>query len=199
MNKKAVIIVNAIIVILEIIALIHDCYAFGSGLFEWYTVDSNVLQLAVSALVLLFYIKGKELPEYVTMMHFVSAVGLTVTFIIAAFVLAPEGGIEYYFLSDVAPINHFIGPLLSVISLIFLEKVKKLPLKVIIWPAAMSLIYGIICLVLNALNVLDGPYFFLKIHEQPVGTIALWFAIIAVLCVGLAALYYKVKWRGINE
>ena len=91
MNRKAVIAVNVILVILEIIALIHDCYAFGIGLFEWYTVDSNVLQLVVSALVLLFYLKGKELPEYVTVMHFVSAVGLTVTFIIAAFVLAPQG------------------------------------------------------------------------------------------------------------
>ncbi len=195
MNKKAVITVNAIIVILEIIALIHDCYAFSIGLFMWYTVDSNVLQLVVSALVLIYYLKGKDLPEYVTIMHFVSAVALTVTFIIAAFVLAPEGGIAYYFLSDVAPINHFIGPLLSVISLIFLEHVEKLPIKTILWPALMTLIYGVICLILNVVNVLDGPYFFLKVHEQPVGTVLLWFGIIAVLCVGLAVLYYKLKWR----
>ncbi len=60
---------------------------------------------------------------------------------------------------------------------------------------AMSLIYGVICLILNAAYLLDGPYFFLKIHEQSAWTIALWFAIIAVLCGGLAALYYKVKWR----
>ena len=193
MNKKAVITINTIIVILEIVALIHDCYAFGIRLFEWYTVDSNVLQLVVSALILRFTLKGEDIPKFVTTMHFVSAVGLTVTFIIAAFVLAPQGGVAYYFLSDVAPINHFIGPLLSVISLIFLEKVEKLSIKVIIWPAVMSLIYGVICLILNAVHMLDGPYFFLQIHEQSATTIILWFAIIAVLCVGLAALYYKLK------
>ena len=36
------------LVLLEIIALVHDIYSFGPGLFQYYTVDSNVLQLAVS-------------------------------------------------------------------------------------------------------------------------------------------------------
>ncbi len=47
------------------------------------------------------------------------------TFLIAAFVLAPEGGIAYYFFNDVAPINPFIGPLLSVISLLFFGKNRE--------------------------------------------------------------------------
>ncbi|WP_035769714.1 hypothetical protein [Butyrivibrio sp. NC2002] len=195
MSRKTVIVVNAVILALEVIALIHDIYAFGTGLFVWYTVDSNVLQLVVSALVLYFVLNGKQIPEGVTKMHFVSAVGLTVTFLIAAFVLAPEGGIKYYFLSDVAPINHFIGPLLSVISLVFLEKTNKLPIRTVILPALVTLIYGIICLILNGLGVIDGPYFFLKINEVAAGVIIMWFAIIAVLCVGFSLLYYIAKWR----
>ena len=195
MKKRLLIAINLMIIILELIALIHDCYAFGISLFEWYTVDSNVLQLVVSAMILFYVLKGRNIPGFVTVLHFISAVGLTVTFLIAAFVLAPEGGIEYYFIENVAPINHFIGPLLSVISLIFLEKVERLPINVIAWPAVVTLVYGLICLILNAVNVLDGPYFFLKVHEQPVATIALWFGIIAVLCVALAFVYYKVKWR----
>lgn len=195
MKNKSLIIVNVIIIILEAIAFIHDCYAFGISMFEWYTVDSNVLQLVVSVLVLFYVLKAKDIPDYVTRLHFVSAVGLTVTFLIAAFVLAPEGGISYYFIENVAPINHFIGPLLSVISLLFLEKTKKLSMKVVALPACVTLIYGIICLVLNAVYVLDGPYFFLKVHEQPVGTVVLWFVIIAILCLSLAFVYYRVKWR----
>ena len=195
MSRKAVIVVNAVILALEVIALIHDIYAFGTGLFVWYTVDSNVLQLVVSALVLYFVLNGKQIPEGVTRMHFVSAVGLTVTFLIAAFVLAPEGGIKYYFLSDVAPINHFIGPLLSVISLVFLEKTNKLPIRTVILPALVTLIYGIICLILNGLGIIDGPYFFLKINEVAAGVIIMWFVIIAVLCVGFSLLYYFAKWR----
>jgi hypothetical protein len=193
-EKRAVYYINLILLVLEIIALIHDVYAFGFGLFEWYTVDSNVLQLLVSGIIVYYLLKGKPFPNFVTVMHFVSAVGLTVTFLIAAFVLAPEGGIAYYFLSDVAPINHFIGPLLSVISLLFLEKTQKLPIRIILWPAAASLFYGVVALILNVLRIMDGPYFFLQVYEQTAGVIVSWFGIIATLCLGLAFLYYKIKW-----
>ena len=195
MKDRPLIIVNMIIIILELIAFVHDCYAFGFSLFEWYTVDSNVLQLMVSILVLFYALKSRRIPGFVTVLHFISAVGLTVTFLIAAFVLAPEGGIVYYFFENVAPINHFIGPLLSVVSLLFLEKTNREPIRIIMWPVGFTLVYGLICLALNAMNVLDGPYFFLKVHEQPVGIIVLWFGIIAVLCFVIAFAYYKLKWR----
>ena len=194
-NRRTAIIVNSILIVLEISAFIHDCTEFGLSMFKWYTIDSNILQLFVSALVVYYCGKGRPLPGILTVLHFISAVGLTVTFLIAAFVLAPEGGIRYYFIDNVAPINHLIGPVLSVISLLALEKTEKLPMRVIIWPAAMSLLYGVICLILNAVRKLDGPYFFLQVHEQPVGVIVMWFGIIAALCILLAFVYYKVKWR----
>ncbi len=52
--KRPVVIVNAIIIVLEIIAFIHDCMVFGLSLFKWYTVDSNLLQLIVSSLVVYY-------------------------------------------------------------------------------------------------------------------------------------------------
>ena len=91
--------------------------------------------------------------------------------------------------------NHLIGPALSVISLLFLEKAKKQPLHIILWPAAVSLMYGIVCLLLNVIRLLEGPYFFLKIRKQPANIIVLWFAIIAVLCLFLSFAYYRIKWR----
>ena len=193
--KRPVVIINVIIIVLEFIAFIHDCVAFGLSLFKWYTVDSNILQLVVSLLVVYYCVKDRDLPSVVTLLHFISAVGLTVTFFIAAFVLAPEGGIRYYFIDNVAPINHLIGPAVSVISLLFLEKVEKEPIRIIVWPAVVTLLYGVICLILNALRVLEGPYFFLEVYKRPVSLIAMWFGIIAALCLGLAFVYYKIKWR----
>ena len=76
MIKRSALAVNLIIVILEIIALIHDCAAFGVGLFRWYTIDSNLLQLLVSALVVYCCLKGRELAGDITVLHFISAVGL---------------------------------------------------------------------------------------------------------------------------
>ena len=167
-NRRAVLYVNLILVILETVALIHDITVFGAGLFEWYTVDSNVLQLAVSGLIVYYVARDRELPEYVTALHFITAVDLTVTFLIAALVLAPEGGIRYYFIENVAPINHLM---------------------------AVSLLYGLICLVLNAAGLLEGPYFFLEVGKQPASLIITWFGIIAALCIALAGLYYWIKWR----
>lgn len=193
--KKPLIIINTILIVLEIIAFIHDCMVFGPGLFQWYTVDSNILQLLVSGLVVYYGFKDEELPESVTLLHFISAVGLTITFLIAAFVLAPEGGIRYYFIENVAPINHLIGPALSVISLVFLEKTPKGPWTLILWPGLVSLAYGLVCLLLNGLYMLDGPYFFLQVHKQPVHIIVIWFGIIALLCLLLSYGYYRMKWR----
>ena len=192
---KPVLVVNLILVIIEIIALIHDIYAFGSKLFEWYTIDSNVLQLVISGLIIYYLLRKKAIPGYVTILHFISAVGLTVTFLIAAFVLAPEGGVRYYFIENVAPINHLIAPALSVISLLFLERTEKSKWTIVLYPAAATLAYGLICLVLNAMSILDGPYFFLQVGKQPAGVIVMWFVIIGILCLGLSVLYYKIKWR----
>jgi len=90
-EKKAVI-VNIILIVLEFIAFIYDLYSFKFGLFKWYTVDCNVLQLIVSALVVIYCYHGRMIPELVTILHFVSAVGLTVTFLIAAFIWASRRG-----------------------------------------------------------------------------------------------------------
>ena len=194
-ENKPVLVVNLILIIIEIIALIHDIYAFGSKLFEWYTIDSNVLQLIVSGLIIYYLVRKTLIPDYVTILHFISAVGLTVTFLIAAFVLAPEGGISYYFIENVASINHLIAPALSVISLLFLEKTEKCNWMIVFCPAAVTLVYGFICLILNAMSILDGPYFFLQIGKQPVSIIIMWFVIIGILCIGLAVFYYKIKCR----
>ena len=71
-----VIIINTIIIVLEIIAFIHDCVVFRTGLFQWYTVDSNILQLIVSSFVVYYCPKGKELPAFVTLLHFIMESGL---------------------------------------------------------------------------------------------------------------------------
>ncbi len=193
--NRATVLINLVLVVLELVALIHDITVFGAGLFKWYTIDSNVLQLIVSGLIVCCFLQGRELPNYVTALHFISAVGLTVTFLIAALVLSPEGGIRYYFIENVAPINHLIAPALSVLSLLFFEKTKKMSVRVVLLPAALSLLYGLICLALNKAGFLEGPYFFLEAGKQPVSLIVTWFGIIAVLCIALASLYYWIKYR----
>lgn len=192
MRTKLTITIHAILVILEIIAFIHDIQAFGILMFSYYTIDSNILQMLVSAGMLYCLLKKRDgmIPVWLSAMHLICAVGLTITFLIAAFVLAPQEGFSYYFLQNVAPINHFLAPVLSVLSFMFLGRGEKLPKKAVFTPIAATMLYGGIVLVLNAARVLDGPYFFLKVYETAPGTIVMWFGIIAVLCGVLSEVYY---------
>ena len=190
---RPALILHGILAVLEVIALIHDCRVFGLAMFKYYTIDSNVLQLLVSVCILICLLRGKEGPHFLLVLHLICAVCLTVTFMIAAFVLAPQEGFAYYFLSNVAPINHFIGPLLSVITFIFTRTEYPLQRRMVIAPAAATLLYGVVTLIMNAAGVLDGPYFFLRIHETPLPTVVLWFVIIAVLTLVLSAIYMRLR------
>ena len=188
-ENKAAIVLHGIMVILELIAVIHDIRVFGGGMFQYYTIDSNVLQMIVSACLLAYLLRGKSVPAWLTVLHLISAVCLTVTFMIAAFVLAPQEGFAYYFLANVAPINHFLGPVFSMITFVFLQTGPQLKKRMVFAPPAATLLYGVIVLILNALRVLDGPYFFLRVYETPVSAVIMWFLIIAVLSIALSALY----------
>ena len=188
-RARTVLLIHGILVLLETIALIHDIRVFGAGMLQYYTIDSNVLQLIVSAGILICLLRLGKSPVWLIVLHLVCAVCLTITFLIAAFVLAPQEGFAYYFLSNVAPINHFLGPVLSVAAFIFTQVEDALPRRVALAPMAFTLIYGICVLLLNIARVLDGPYFFLRVYEVPVSTVVMWFVIIAVLCLVFSTLY----------
>ena len=126
-------------------------------------------------------------------MHLVASVCLTITFIIAAFVLMPQSTFAYYFLNVVAPIVHFVGPLLSGVTLMLAQ--EKIPRFAVGVPAALSLAYGFIALFLNWIKVLKGPYFFLEVYSTPGNVIAMWFVIILLLCVALTAGYMFIRSR----
>ena len=194
--KKAVEL-HIILFVMEIVALIYDIHVFGLSMFKYYTIDSNILQLIVSAMILYYVLAAKKdrIPAYLSVLHLVCAVCLTITFLIALLVLAPQEGFAYYFLQNVAPINHFLGPLLSVITFLFLERSEKLPGRALFAPMAATLLYGVIALILNVAGVLHGPYFFLQVYDTPAGTIVMWFAIISILCIALSWIYLWIKKR----
>ena len=184
---KKELILHYIIVTLETIAVIYLLAIEGPTVFRYYTVLSNVLMLAASAWYLSCYIGKKEIPEALTVLHLSAAVCLTVTFLIAAFVLMPQSTFAYYFLDNVAPILHFIGPVLAVVTLMLSG--EEIPKYGVVVPALLTILYGLIALLLNIAKLLVGPYFFLEVYSTPAGTIAMWFAIIFVLCVILTVVY----------
>ena len=187
METRPVMIMHLVLVVLEVIAVAYLLMAEGLPVFRYYTVDSNVLQLAVSAGYLVCFVKKRKIPAALTVLHLVTAVCLTITFLIAAFVLMPQSTFAYYFLINVAPIVHFFAPMLAVIT--FLLSGNAAPRGALFAPMGATVLYGIAALILNFARLLKGPYFFLEVYSTPVGTIVMWFAIIIILCLALSAVF----------
>lgn len=183
-----------LIVLLETVATIYDIMTFGIGMFRYYTIDSNLLLLFVGVMTLAYAARHQSSPLWLHVCHLIAAVALTITFFIALLVLAPQEGFAYYFLENVAPINHAIAPLLSVMTFLFIGNEEKMPKYVISMPAIASLTYGVIALILNAVHVIVGPYFFLDVYHVAFETIGMWFAIIAILCLILSVIYYVLRY-----
>ena len=68
--------------------------------------------------------------------------------------------------------HHTLCPIISVVSYIFFEP------HVHVWllPALVTLTYGIIMEILNALEIVDGPYPFFRVRHQSRAATVLWTA-----------------------
>jgi hypothetical protein len=95
-------------------------------MFKFYTVDSNLL-MGLTSLILAIYeirfLKGKIdfIPNFAYILKLIGVSGITLTFLVTAFFLAPQYGF-YAMYNNNNLFFHLIIPLLSLISYIFFEK-----------------------------------------------------------------------------
>jgi len=174
--------INMAIVIMEIISAGMSFSEHGLGMFRFYTEDSNLLALFASLCCMICSAKDGPSPRWVTYVKFMAATCLTVTFIVVVTVLAPyaSGMVGYYYmlLHESMLYHHLLCPILTFIVFVFLEKEPPLPKKALLYALIPTFIYAVITVILNIVGVLDGPYPFLKVREQPVWQSILWVLII---------------------
>lgn len=122
--------VNIFLIILGIISQSYFHQSLFTNSFLSFTVQSNILVILTSFLSLLVRTlldknHNKRVFRFVEILELISAVAISLTFIIFNFLLAPglvyKGNIEYIF-SFQSIVLHFISPLLNVIPFLFLEK-----------------------------------------------------------------------------
>ncbi len=53
-------------------------------------------------------------------------------------------------------------------------------------PVIVTLVYGLIMLVLNALRKVDGPYPFFRVHNQPLRATVLWMVVLLLVTAGIS-------------
>jgi hypothetical protein len=178
--------INILIVIAEILGLILSIKPHGWGMYKYYTQDSNLFALIVCAIysvhtVLLIKNKISEIPKWLRALKYIATCCLAVTLIVVIFILAPmsgEGGLKVFLFSGSMLYYHLICPVAAIIVFIFFEEGLELNTKNAFLAMIPTITYAAIFLTLNIMKVLEGPYPFLYVYEQPFYMSVIWFVVI---------------------
>lgn len=177
MSKKKSIVTslffNLVLVILEIVGLVLSVQRHGINVFIFYTENSNYFALLVSLIFCVGAIiaikKKSELPNWINILRFVATVCLSITFIVSFFVIIPfkPSMWRYMLYKGSSLYQHLLCPILSIISFLFFEYKRELSKSAIFYALIPTLIYGIICVILNLTKVIVGPYPFFYFYQIP--------------------------------
>lgn len=176
-------IINVIIIVLEIIGTTICAGGTGLEMFSFYTTDSNIFALTVCIVFAfftarsLFSPKKPDIPKPIRILKYISVCCLNVTFVVVITIFAPvfgEGGYEYMLFNGDFLYYHFSCPLLSLISFVIFEGGTKYDVGLSFAATIPTLIYAVVAVTLNLLNVIEGPYPFLCVYEQPLHLSILW-------------------------
>jgi len=192
MQRNVSIALSIIIIILEIIALIVCYNSFGINL-AYYTIDSNIFLLISTILYLLTI---NNVPKIVQLLKYSSTLSVFITFLVVVFVLYPMYNFNFQFLFLDGPnlYMHVLCPVLALISFIFFDSNEiENSLKNNLRSLYFTIIYAIILISLNILNVVSGPYPFLKVNQQSPLMSLFWIVLIlgGALILSKALLFLK--------
>lgn len=184
--------VNILLAIMEVIGLVLMVELYKShnlhplGWLQYYTQLSNIFSMLAALFVAFFaardLVKNTDsTPKWVRISKFSSACCLIQTFLVTMFVLAPMGmmgGFVPIMFEGANLYHHFLCPIVSVLSLVILERGEKLTLKHCVYALVPTLLYGVVSVTLNILKVWHGPYPFLYVYEQPFYMSIIWAVVI---------------------
>ncbi|MBP5684322.1 MAG: hypothetical protein J6X02_03600 [Bacilli bacterium] len=187
MEKRVYAAIHFVIIILELYAFSRTILLNNRMGLEYYTVLSNLLAF-ITSLLCLYYYKGNK---YVNNLYYLTTCMLLLTFLVVLFVLAPMYNFDYYWLMFKGSnlVMHTLAPALMVNSYIIFnkEKVNK------IMPLIVTTIYGVIMIILNLVKVIEGPYPFLEVYNQPVYMSIIWVVVLLLVVYIISILVVKLN------
>ncbi len=187
--SKIALILNILIIIFELIGLIMAA-ADGRLQLIYYTEDSNLLALISSTIYVIWYfLKSEKLKKVLHLLKYTTVTSLFLTFLVVLFILPNimEGSLIYFLTGEEFIFHHTICPIICIVSFVFFEKYEKFSIKDILRAFIFPIIYTSFIMPLNIFRVIEGPYPFLMVYNQPVIMTILWQTLMAV-CVCIIAL-----------
>lgn len=199
-KNKILLILNIIIIILEIIGLITTIKMTGKLELKYYTECSNIIMLVASSIYVYYLLSKKDIPKWLEILYHMGVLGLSITFLVVIFILAPmynfiyewllfDGGMLYF---------HTLCPIFAFITYIFftnthIEK-HELP-----YTMMFTIVYSVVLIICNICHLTEGPYPFLKVYKQPIYMSILWVVLIDGGAYLLSKAIYKIKRQVMNH
>ena len=178
------------VIVGELVGLVLASIENGWGQFIFYTQNSNYFLLAATLVHLYFLLKKQAVPKAVNRLKYIATCTTTVTFVVAVAVLLPMYKRPYItFLNGANIFQHTLCPILGFISLLFMNPVEKRDSRLALIPTG---IYTLVVVPLNYFRVYDGPYPFVKVHNQPWYMSVLWLLAIFFVAFVIAVILRKV-------
>ncbi len=177
MKKKDVsLILNILIIIFELIGFIVTIKVNSRISYEFFTEDSNILMLFSSLLFVIYLLLNKKIPSWLKQFKYLSTVCLTLTFFVVLLILAPMYNFNYgYMLFHQSMLyQHLICPILSIVTFIFFDDLRDYNKRDNFIGISFTLVYAIVLIALNLINVIEGPYPFLMVRNQSLLASLIW-------------------------
>lgn len=163
---------NIIIIMLELYGLYISWPVCRWGILALYTQLSNLVTLISSVAFLI-----NRHSDYTITLRYLSTVMLAMTVLVTLSVLIPLGcPFRDMMLSGEGLIHHTLCPAVSITSYFLWEQHSSLWLL----PTAVTIVYGIVMLCLNGLRLYDGPYPFLRVHNQSRKASVIWMTALTI-------------------
>ena len=178
---------DSLIAILSAAGVYLSFLAQGWGVFQYYTLCSNLLLLLACAVQAAYEARvlcGRALfvPSWVRVFKYVAVSMTTVTFVVVVFVLAPLMGgparLPWLLTHRSMLFHHTLCPLLGLASFLFADRVSLPDRRASLLAFAPTALYAVVFIVLNIARAVVGPYPFLRVYEQPVWASVLWLVVI---------------------
>lgn len=171
-RKRAALLSNACILFCEIIGFAKG---ISAGMFVYYTNLSNLIAAAACFLALweLLVGFGGSFARVVWGLKYIAVCMTTVTLSVVVCILVPMQGFQMLYSGNFLAF-HLVCPILMLVSFLFLEPTAAPSRKKIFLGIAPTLLYAFITVLCNCLGVLDGPYPFLRVREQPIYMSFVW-------------------------
>ena len=198
-NKlKAAIAVNALVVVLEVFAMVFGIHRHGlAENFVYYTEWSNLFGGVACALCLVAEVRmlrgdgSQQLSRALRWTKYASSCCLLMTLFVVTFVLMPMlnsagyAGLYLMFVDGAKSITHLGAPLLVTGSYALFEADRAMTLRQSLVGFAPTLVYAIVAYACNIARVWEGPYPFFQVWDMPVWQSIAWFAALFVLAFAL--------------